>query len=218
MGYTAEKAGFVLSYGALVLLLMLGFVGKLTTKFQARYLIVFGWLGLAFGMYVSWNWVDLYVSFGSATWVRILQFWPIGFLFVPLTSAAYVGLPANQTNSASGLMNFMRNMGQSVGTSAMTTLLARRSQYHQSVLSEFTGGGRMEQSIQALTAELSRAGMSLYDAQRQAVGRLCQLVQTQTAALAYVDWLLALTAIVMFTASFVLKANKPGEGGNVSMH
>jgi hypothetical protein len=46
------------------------------------------------------------------------------------------------------------------------------------------------------------------------------MVQAQTASLAYVDvyWLLALTAVVMFAASFVLKANKPGEGGNVSLH
>jgi len=210
----------VLSSAALVLLVMLGIVGKLTSKFQARHLIAFGWLGLALGMYVSWHWVNLYVSYGSATWVRILQYWPVGFLFVPLTLAGYVGLSSKQTNSASGLMNFMRNMGQSVGTSAVTTLLARRGQYHQSVLSAHTGQGSLEQSIQGLTAQLSRAGLNLYDAQQQALARMYQMVQAQTAALAYVDvyWLLAVTAVIMFAASFVLKGNKPGEGGNVSAH
>jgi hypothetical protein len=58
-------------------------------------------------------------------------------LFVPLTLAGYVGLAPEKTNAAAGLMNFFRNMGQSVGTSAVTTLIARRSQYHQSVLAEY---------------------------------------------------------------------------------
>jgi DHA2 family multidrug resistance protein len=50
---------------------------------------------------------------------------------IEFTLAGYVGLPAEKTNAAAGLLNFMRNIGQSVGTSAVTTLIARRSQYHQ---------------------------------------------------------------------------------------
>src|SRR5215469_3423147 len=200
IGYTAQDAGLVLSVAALVLLFMLAFVGKLTTVFQARHLIAFGWAGLAIGMYVSCRWVNLQVSFESAEWVRTLQYWSMGFLFVPLSLAAYVGLTPAETNSASGLMNFMRNIGQSVGTSAVTTLLARRSQYHQSVLADFTSMGRFDGAIQALTAQLSRAGSSLYDAGQQALGRVYALVQAQAATLAYVDvyWLLAAFSAAMF--------------------
>jgi MFS transporter, DHA2 family, multidrug resistance protein len=220
MGYTAQDAGLVLSVAALVLLFMLGFVGKLTTVFQARHLIAFGWAGLAIGMYVSCRWVNLEVSFESAEWVRTLQYWSMGFLFVPLSLAAYVGLTPAETNSASGLMNFMRNIGQSVGTSAVTTLLARRGQYHQSVLADFTSSGQFDGAIQALTAQLSRAGLSLYDAGQQALGRVYVLVQAQAATLAYVDvyWLLAAFSAAMFLCSFLLKANKPGNNGNVSVH
>jgi DHA2 family multidrug resistance protein len=220
MGYTAEDAGLVLSVAALVLLFMLGFVGRLTTIFQARHLIALGWAGLAIGMYVSCRWVDLQVSFQSAEWVRTLQYWSIGFLFVPLTLAAYVGLTPAETNSASGLMNFMRNIGQSVGTSAVTTLLARRSQYHQAVLADFTSAGRLEGTIQAVTARLSRSGLSSYDAERQAIGRAYAAVQAQAATLAYVDvyWLLAMFSAAMLLCSFLLKANKPGRSGPVSMH
>src|ERR1700736_5558553 len=53
MGYTAQKAGMVLSAGALVVLVALPMVGKLTTRFQARYLLAFGWITLAVSMYVS---------------------------------------------------------------------------------------------------------------------------------------------------------------------
>jgi hypothetical protein len=60
------------------------------------------------------------------TLLRVWQYVPVAFLFVPLTPARYVGLPAEKTNAAAGLMNFMRNIGQSVGTSVVTTLIARR--------------------------------------------------------------------------------------------
>jgi len=81
-------------------------------------------------MYISCKQIDLLMSFRSATVLRVWQYVPVAFLFVPLTLAGYVGLPAGKTNAAAGLMNFMRNIGQSVGTSAVTTLIARRSQYH----------------------------------------------------------------------------------------
>ena len=115
MGYTAEGAGLVLSAGAIVMLVLLPMVGQLTTRVQARYLAAFGWLALAVGMYISARQTDLLVSFESAAWLRILQSIPIPFLFVPLTLAGYVGLAADKTNSAAGMMNFMRNIGQSIG-------------------------------------------------------------------------------------------------------
>jgi MFS transporter, DHA2 family, multidrug resistance protein len=220
MGYPAQKAGMVLSAGALVVLVILPMVGKLTTRFQARHIIAFGWIGLAVSMYISSKQVDLLMSFRSATLLRVWQYIPVAFLFVPLTLAGYVGLPAEKTNAAAGLMNFMRNMGQSVGTSAVTTLLARRSQYHQSVLAEYTASASFHTSITALAMRLTRAGLSLHAAQQQAIGRLYAMVQAQAAVLSYVEvyWLLSVASALMFAVSFFLKRNELGKGGNVSVH
>jgi DHA2 family multidrug resistance protein len=220
MGYTAQKAGNVLSAGALVVLLVLPLVGKLTTRFQARHIIAFGWMGLAVAMYISSKQVDLLMSFRSATFLRVWQYIPVAFLFVPLTLAGYVGLAPEKTNAAAGLMNFFRNMGQSVGTSAVTTLIARRSQYHQSVLAEYTASGRFHSSITALATRLTRSGLSAHAAQQQALGRLYALVQSQAAVLSYVDiyWLLAMGSVIMFVGSFLLKRNEPSKGGRASVH
>jgi MFS transporter, DHA2 family, multidrug resistance protein len=220
MGYTAQKAGMVLSAGAMVVLVVLPMVGKLTTRFQARHIIALGWIGLAVAMYISSKQVDLLMSFRSATLLRVWQYIPVAFLFVPLTLAGYVGLAPEKTNAAAGLMNFFRNMGQSVGTSAVTTLIARRSQYHQSVLAEYTASGRFHASITALAVRLTRAGVSAHTAQQQATGRLYALVQSQAAVLSYVDvyWLLAMASAIMFVASFLLKRNEPGKSAKVSVH
>jgi MFS transporter, DHA2 family, multidrug resistance protein len=220
MGYTAQKAGMVLSVGAFMLLLVLPIVGRLTAAIQARYLIAFGWLALAIAMYISCRQMDLLISFRAAASLRVLQHAPIGVLFVALNTAAFVGLPKEKTNAAAGLMNFTRNIGQSIGTSAVTTLLAQRSQYHQSILADFTRSGRFQTAMKGLAVRLNHAGLSIHEAHRQATARLYHLVQVQSYALSYIDtyWLLAVGSAILFAGSFLLKANDPKTTEHVAVH
>src|SRR6266403_5237956 len=99
-------------------------------------------------------------------------------------------------------------------------VLARRSQYHQSVLAGYTASARFHDATTALTMRLTTAGLSAHAAQQQALARMYALVQSQAAVLSYVEvyWLLAIASAVMFVASFLLKRNEPGKGGNVSVH
>jgi DHA2 family multidrug resistance protein len=152
--------------------------------------------------------------------MRIWQYLPVGFLFVPLTMAAYVGLPESKSNAAAGLINFTRNIGQSVGTSAVTTLLARRGQYHQSVLSEYTRSHRFDAAVAGLTSRLTHVGLSIRSAHQQALARMYSVVMAQAQALSYVDiyWLLAVTSALMFLLCFLLAKNEPGKGGQVAVH
>ncbi len=221
LGYTAELAGLVLSGGAVFLLLTMPVVGQLTTKFQARYIIAFGWLCLAISMYYSTWRIDLLISFGSATWLRVAQVIGLGFLFVPITLVAYVGMPAEKSNAVAGMINFMRNMGSSVGTSMVTTLIARRAQFHQSTLVGHTtlGSPTFQNSISGLAQRLAHTGVSPPDAQVKAYARIYRAVQAQAATLAYIDtfWILSLGAAIMFVLSFLLKKNDPSAGGEVAV-
>jgi DHA2 family multidrug resistance protein len=220
MGYTAQSAGMVLSVSAVLLLVELPLVGRLIGKFQLRYLIAFGWITLAIGMYISTQQIDLLISFRSATLLRIGQYLPMGFIFVPATTAAYIGIQEDKSNAVAGLVNFTRNIGSSVGTSIVTTMIVRRSQLHQARLVTNTsmGNTKFRDAINGLAQQLAHAGLSLPDAQRQALARIYSSVQAQAAALAYIDtfWVLGIAAIVMFFLSFVLKRNDP-RAGHVSV-
>jgi DHA2 family multidrug resistance protein len=213
LGYTAQSAGMVLSAAAVILLIELPLVGRLTGKFQLRYLISFGWIALSVGMFVSVHRLDQQISFGEATWLRILQYVPMGFVFVPSTTAAYVGIQREKSNAVAGLVNFTRNMGSSVGTSIVTTVIARRSQFHDSVLTERVNSGNpaFRSALNNLTAQLSHAGLSFHEAQRQAYARLYASLQSQAATMSYVDtyWILMVVACLMFLLSFTLKRNDP---------
>jgi DHA2 family multidrug resistance protein len=222
MGYTAQSAGMVLSASGAVILLQMPVVGQLAGRFPAKYLIAFGWLLLAGGMAWSTVQVDLAISFGAASRLRVAQGFGLGFLFVPITLAAYAGIPSNKGNAVAGIVNFMRNIGSSVGTSMVTTLLARREQFHQASLAYHTSGFDTAYQIQvnALSRQLVASGSSPADAPHLATGIIYQSLQTQSQTLAYIDtyMVLAVAASIMFVLAFVVRKNDPRAGGTVAAH
>jgi len=211
MGYTAQSAGMVLSAAAIILLIELPLVGQLTGRIQARYLMAFGWAMLTIAMFFSTRRVDLEISFASATWLRIAQYVPIGFIFIPATMVAYLGIPQEKSNAVAGLVNFVRNMGSSVGTSAVTTILARRAQVHQAMLASHTSlsNPHFRDSAMSLADRLRHAGAGR--AHTQAYGRIYESMQNQAATLSYIDafWMLGIATGIMFLLSFLLKKNNP---------
>ena len=115
------------------------------------------------------------------------------------------------------MVNFMRNIGSSVGTSMVTTLLARRAQFHQTVLVDrFTNyDPSFQNQLSGLAAQLVHSGTSVPDAQTQAQASLYQSLGAQAQTLAYIDIfkVLAIGAGIMFVLTFLLKTNDPRAGG-----
>src|SRR5262245_47007010 len=220
LGYTSELAGLVLSLGAIVLLIEMPVVGQLTSKIQARYLIAFGWMAMALAMAYSTTHFGLFLDFWTATRVRTAQVIGIGFLFVPITLVAYVGIAQESSNMVSGIINFMRNIGSSVGTSMVTTIIARRAQFHQSVLigNLTQGQSTFLNSIEGMTNRFIQAGFNVHDAQARAHAAVYRAAQQQAMALAYIDtfWIISVAAAIMFALSFTLKRNEPGAGGGAA--
>jgi DHA2 family multidrug resistance protein len=159
----------------------------------------------------------LLISFSAATWLRIAQVIGLGFLFVPITLVAYIGIAPEKNNAVAGIVNFMRNMGSSVGTSLVTTLIARRSQFHQLRLVEKArvDNPNFANAAAGLSRQLAISGVGKHEAQITAYARIYQSLQAQAASLAYIDTFMVLCvgAGIMFFLSFFLKKNDPGGGG-----
>jgi DHA2 family multidrug resistance protein len=161
------------------------------------------------------------LSFRSASYLRVAQVAGLGFLFVPISLVAYVGMPPEKSNNVAGLLNFSRNIGSSIGTSMVTTLIARRSQVHQNYLTNHVtqAGLNFPQSVQALAQRLNVAGLESTLAQRQAYARIYRQIIAQATTLAYIDvfMILGVTSVFMFLLSFALKKNEPGGGGGAAV-
>jgi DHA2 family multidrug resistance protein len=121
------------------------------------------------------------------------------------------------------LINFARNIGSSFGTSGVTTLLAQRSQFHQERLTAYTSAGDVNFSNTlggAVQTAQNMAGTAAADAHQVGLARIYQTLQTQAAALSYLDvyYILMVLAFIMFVASFLLKRNRPGKGAAAAAH
>jgi MFS transporter, DHA2 family, multidrug resistance protein len=222
LGYSSESAGLVLSGGGILLLILMPIVGTLSTRVPARYIIAAGWLITCGSMYYSAQHLNLDISFWHASALRVLQVAGLPLLFVPIILVSYIGLPASKSNEISGLVSFMRNIGSGIGTSMVTTLLARHAQVHQVYLTAHTpeGGAAYTEMVSALTARLAVSGAEITEAAHQAEGLVYQAVIAQATMLAYVDTfkILAAGAGVMFVLSFGLQKNEPRSGPAPQAH
>jgi DHA2 family multidrug resistance protein len=119
------------------------------------------------------------------------------------------------------MINFMRNIGSSVGTSMVTTLLARRAQFHQAMLASHTTDYDQvfQNQTAALSQQLIRSGISAADAQHQAYGLIYQAMQNQAQLLSYMDAykVLGIGAGIMFFLALVMRKNDPKAGGDVAV-
>jgi DHA2 family multidrug resistance protein len=211
LGYSAEQAGETLSVGALVIIPLMPFVGWLLKHIAARWLVAIGFALSTLALYVMSN-LELGVSFGVLTGWRTLQSLGLAFLFIPITTSMYVGLPPEKNEEAAALLNLGRNIGGSVGISFIETLIARRSQVHQSVLVEHTT--RYNPSFRAAVdaAQRNVHGGGANASMHAAYARVYEQLQNQAAALAYVDviQMLAVLAAVAGLVALLLRANPPG--------
>ena len=141
LGYTAERAGMVLSPAGFVMMAGMAIAGRTLGKGDPRLTVMLGYLAVAAGLY-NLTRLDLYTAFGTVTVWRMLQVIGLPFIFIPISTLNYVGVPREKSNQISSLSNFARNMGGSAGTALLTTFLARSAQVNQVTLaSNISSGG-----------------------------------------------------------------------------
>jgi len=122
-------------------------------------------------------------------WYQINQGFGMAFLFVPLTTLTMEPIPKEETGYATSLYSVMRNIGSSMGISFVTTWLARRSQFHQDVLSANVTPGNLQtqQMLQGMTRFMQFRGFDMATATQKADALLYQILQQQASLLSYLD-------------------------------
>src|SRR5579883_267109 len=217
MGYTAEEAGKALSLGAFVLMLMMPLVGRLITRVDPRLLIAVGFLATSLALF---HMTAIYtgIDFKNAAMMRVYQVFGLAFVFIPISTLSYIGVPGNKSNQVSGITNLARNLGGSIGISMLSTFLLRLSQKHQTYLAAHTSASdpAFVQRISGLTANLTAQGIPANRATEQAYAIVGQMVGSQSATLAYIDIISAMALAILCLVPFVLIMKKPPKGARAA--
>ena len=122
-----------------LMMVLMPVAGILVSRMDPRLLVSIGYAITAIMLYQP-NDLDLNVSFGQITLWRALQVMGLPFIFIPISTLNYVGVPRDKNNQISSFSNFARNLGGSMGTAMLTTFLIRTAQTHQNTLAQNTGG------------------------------------------------------------------------------
>lgn len=219
MGYTAELSGMAMSTGGLATIICMPIVGILISKADGRYLIMFGFGSLCLALF-HMSGLNLQMSFGYAAGLRFLQSIGLAFLFVPINTLIYVGIPSDKNNDVSGLSNLARNVGGSAGTAFFTTVLARHQQIHQQYLVQHvvTSGAVYQQKLGATTQGLMQHFSARTDAQYGAMTNLYRSLQTQAGVLSYIDVLQSLSIFCACMVPLAFFMKRQAKGASVSVH
>ena len=199
---------FLTSAGALVLMVMMPIAGKLVSIMDARLMVSIGFLATALGLY-NMTRLDLNVSFGHIVLWRVLQILGLSFIFIPISTLNYVGVPAGKNNQISSFSNFARNFGGSMGTALLTTFLIRTQQTHQSALAArmIPGSFAYENFLTQTKNALMTAGQSAAQAKAAATGYAYQQLLRQASMLSYQNafWVLSVLAAVLVPWPFIMR-------------
>ena len=216
MGYSAVQAGMAVSSGGLALMFLFPVAGFLAPKFDPRWLVATGFTITTYGLYRMTG-LSLNTSFGIAVSWRVVIALGLPFLFIPINTLCYVGIPQEKYNEVSGMSALMRNLGGSVGISFVTTLLERFTQQHISMLNAHTvnGSGPFEAMRSGLAhAWIQRGVGSMPDATQRAGAQIFGMAQIQARLLSYVDvcWIMVVLTAILIPLPFIMKRPKKQAG------
>jgi DHA2 family multidrug resistance protein len=190
-------------------------VGFLLSKIAPRWLVIFGLCVSAFGLFGMAGF-DLDIDYRTAMMARVVQSAGLAFLFVPINTMAFATVPREKMGSATGLINLARNIGGSSGIAIVTTLLARRTQFHQArLVAAFTPFSPAYTQALAGTAHmLAERGASASQAAAQAQGMFYGMLQRQSAMMAFVDsfYVLGIIFLAVVPLMFFIKKVGPHKG------
>ena len=134
LGYTAISAGKVMAFTGLLALFAGPLFGAKLDSLGARRVATIGFVTFAIAAFLS-STVTSEVSMAYLQETRILMGIGIAGFFVPMTAISLSQLRDGQIAAGTGLTNFLRNMGGSVGTAIGTSMWQNQaSVYHSNMV------------------------------------------------------------------------------------
>ncbi|MBF0328864.1 MAG: DHA2 family efflux MFS transporter permease subunit [Nitrospirae bacterium] len=219
MGYTATLAGMVLGPGGIATLIAMPIAGRLVTKVNPKGLLTFGIIVSAYSVYLMAQF-NLHADFYTLLWPRIVLGVGMGFLFIPLTTLTLSTIPKEQMANATSIYNLLRNLGGSFGVAFVTTVLARRQQFHQSRLVEHLTP--FDTNYQIATSNSTQLfqyyGLDQGSAEMSSLGIIYKELLRQVSMLAFNDAFYLVSAVMLITLPLVWIMKRGNAEAQAGMH
>ena len=186
LGYTALLSSLILAPGSAVVVVLIPVVKRLMNVVETRYLVMVGFLIMGVALMYSSRLVP-YIDYTTMVKMRSAMMAGLGFLFVPISTIAFLTLPQRYRSDGAALFSMFRNVGGAVGISIVTALVVERRQADQAHLAAFMTPlqGGYEALIQRSEATLLSLGRAPGSIHAEAVAHAYKVYELQAAVLAY---------------------------------
>ncbi len=220
MGYNATLAGMVLGPGGVATLIAMPIAGKLVTKVNPKGLLAFGIIVAAYSTHLMSRF-NLQADFDTVIWPRVVLGVGMGFLFIPLTTMTMAGIKKEDMGNATAIYNLLRNLGGSFGVAFVTTMLARRAQFHQNHLVENLSqfDTRLQMGSNQVSHALQYKGLIPSVADQGGLGLIYGRLMREASMISFNDafYLLSVLMILVLPLILIMKRAKT-PGGAPGMH
>jgi DHA2 family multidrug resistance protein len=135
LNYPVVTTGLVTAPRGVGTLTAMFIVGRIMGKVDIRLIIG---TGFALTAVSAWQMTGFDLQMDSATvvWSGLSQGLGTGFVYVPLAAAAFATLTPALRNEGTAIFSLTRNLGSSIGISAVNTLFTRNTQIMHATLGE----------------------------------------------------------------------------------
>jgi DHA2 family multidrug resistance protein len=221
LGYDAETTGWLLFPSAVASAVTMIMAARLLRIFHPRTLVAAGTVILAISMFMHGT---LTTQSGSDNihLPVILRGAGFGLIFVPVTTAAFVGLPARAMAHGTAMFNLMRQLGGSIGIALVATQLTSGTALHRAAIVEHVSISNTQtvMRLASMTDRFRVTGSDSLTASRRALAALDGQVERQASMLAYRDAFRLLGIIVLCSLPLVLLLRRPDSGADLpdAMH
>jgi MFS transporter, DHA2 family, multidrug resistance protein len=211
LGFPALTAGIWSSpRGMITLVLMPVAAFLIGRRWDMRVLLFAGMFLAAWGVYL-FSHLNLSSGPWNFVWPQLAMGAGLSFTFVPLSTITVDPIPSHEMGYATSLIALARNLGSSFGISAMTTLVARRTQLHQMrLVTDMSRRPSVFGAVRDMWRNLFfHHGGSLTAVGHQALAQMYEMVRREASAMGYLDGFRVLASLFIIVSPLVWLMHKP---------
>jgi MFS transporter, DHA2 family, multidrug resistance protein len=214
LGYPALRAGIAMAPRGLGSFIAMPIVGLIMSKFDPRKMLALGLFVCALTLF-QFSGLDRSAGYWDFFWPQLEMGLSLGLVFVPLTTITMSGIAKEKMGNATSLFNLVRNLGGSIGISAVQTMEVRLQQTNTNVLGAHvnpfsTAARNMMNMMEGMM--VSRGGDAVAAAQ-QARAMIFGLVQREAAMISYNTIFKSLGILFIALLPFILIMRRPSQKG-----
>ena len=220
LGYPALAAGIAMAPRGLGSFIAMPLVGLIMAKFDPRKLLTIGMIVCASTL-LQFSRLNLQAGYWDFFWPQFEMGLALGLVFVPLTTTSMGFIPKETMGNATSLYNLVRNLGGSIGISAVNTMQIRREQANINILGRHVNpyDSASRQMLGALQKMYLSRGGDMVSAAHQAQATVFRMVEQQSSMLAYNTVFRLLAGLFLLMIPFVFLMHRPeSKGAPTAVH